>query len=111
MSKDVIGADFDLTWTDFPEIWGKVDVIVTGRSWEEFQDYQDLKEGPDKPVFFGTYPMSDKSMVDRATHKADIINKIGITEYYEDDPRDADIIKILCPGCKLHLVKPGQTQT
>ncbi len=100
----IVGSDFDGTWTRHPEIWGKVDLIITGRSWEEYEDFKDLKEGPDVPVFFGEYGIDQKDRVTRAKHKADVINKIEVTDYYEDDPVDAEVLRILCPYTEIHMV-------
>jgi hypothetical protein len=36
--------------------------------------------------------------------KALIIGRIGVTEFYEDDPTQAAIIRERCPGCKVIMV-------
>jgi len=37
--------------------------------------------------------------------KAMMINLLGVTEFYEDVPQQADIIRQRCPGCRVELVQ------
>jgi hypothetical protein len=37
--------------------------------------------------------------------KAEKINELGVTRFFEDDPIQADIIRASCPGCEVYLVQ------
>ncbi len=43
---------------------------------------------------------------DAARFKATMINLLGVTRYYEDDPVQAQIVSLLCADCQIVLVTP-----
>ena len=75
-------------------------VVISGRTWNEWDDSQSWHV----PVAIrgvGVYGDS----VDAANFKVTMINLWEVTDYYEDDTRQADIIKANCPYCTVHVVK------
>lgn len=104
-----IFSDFDGTWENISNLWGDVEAIVTGRSFEEYQDMMDEWEGPKKPIFMNPAETKDNSMNKIVLHKAEIINRCKATKFYEDVPSEVAQLRILCPNTKIILVKPGQT--
>jgi hypothetical protein len=109
MHDEIIFSDYNGTWDSHSELWGKVQGIITGVSWREYPEFREKKIGPGLPIYF--YPGKEKEtdMVSIAKWKSDIINKIGVTKYYENDPTTINILKILCPTCKIVRVFEGQT--
>lgn len=105
----LIFSDYDGTWDIHPELRGETQAIVTGRSYEEAQDLFDNYEGPKKPIFFNPKPLDQVDLLSIVNHKAEIINKSGATDFYEDMPNEASMLKLLCPKAKIHLVKDGET--
>jgi hypothetical protein len=105
MSK-LIGSDLHGSFDAHPEIWDKVDVIVTGETWEEFEGLMEKYVGPKKPIFLNPLPKGESpDLGNIVSHKEDIINTMEIDEYYEDQKEQADLLKILCPNCKIILLK------
>lgn len=104
-----IFSDFDGTYSDKPELKGITDAIVTGRSWEEAQDLYDEAGRLTIPVFFNPVASKDNTSFKIVSHKANIINQCKATRFYEDVPQEAEQLKILCPNCKIVLVKEGST--
>lgn len=102
-------SDYDGTYSDHPEIHGDVDAIVTGRSWEEASDLFDEAGKLDIPVFFNPKASKDINVDAIVYHKANVINKAKVTTFYEDVPREAGMLDILCPNCKIILVTKGVT--
>lgn len=105
----VVLSDFDGTWENIENLWGDVDAIVTGRSFQEFQDFRDEYIGPEKPVFFNPVTTSENTLNKIVNHKAEMINRMKATRFYEDMPNEAAMLKILCINCKIILVKKGVT--
>jgi len=89
----LIGYDIDGVITE-----GKLpksgDIIITGRSWEEAPEtYKMLwKMGIFNVVFFNPIIKENKGLVESAVWKSEIINKLKVDFFYEDDP---DQIKIM----------------
>jgi hypothetical protein len=102
-------SDFDGTWENISNLWGDVEAIVTGRSFQDYQDMMDEWEGPKKPIFMNPIEIKNNSINKIVLHKAEVINRCGVTTYYEDMPQEAAQLRILCPKTKIVLVKPGQT--
>lgn len=73
---------------------GPHDVIITGRSYEEAaQTYRYLhKQGLFVPVYFNPVPHNLKTLEGSAYWKADMIFKLGIQDFFEDDPRQFTLI-------------------
>lgn len=80
-------------------------VVISGRT---------LAEGkPDIPGAEGIYMRGeyrhDPAYGDRreaGEFKAEKINELGVTKFWEDDPYQANIILELCPDCTVVLVGP-----
>lgn len=102
-------ADFDGTFSNHPELKGIIDAIVTGRSWEESQDLYDEAGELTVPVFFNPVTSKNNTAFKIVLHKAEIINRCGVTRFWEDVPAEAAQLKILCPNCKIILVHEGVT--
>ncbi len=86
---------------------GKNDVIVTGRSYEETEETEKFlkRKGIDNIVFFNTVPFNEKTRESSGEHKARMINKLGITRFFEDDEVQYNIIRQKCPDVELVHVK------
>ena len=104
----IVGSDLDGTYDEHPELHGNVDFIVTGNSWEAFQDVEDTWEGPKIPIFYNPIDYGKEDLHNIIDHKAEIINKTGATDFYEDQDKQVAVLKILCPTCTIHLVKDDQ---
>lgn len=102
-------SDFDGTFSDHPELGGITDAILTGRSWQESQDLYDEAGELSIPVFFNPVTTKDNTAFKIVLHKADIINRCGVSKFFEDIPQEAAQLKILCPNTKIVLVRPGVT--
>ena len=82
-----------------------VKAIVTGKSWEHSDEIE-----ADVPVFFNPMPKGEGyNLLEIVNHKANVINKCEVTDYYEDDIEQKNMLVIMCPKTKIHLVKEGQT--
>lgn len=109
MHEEIIFADYNDTFDSHPEIWGQVKGIITGASWKEYQNFRERKIGPGVPIYFYPGEAGEKDMLAIANWKADIINKIGVTKYYEDNDTTVNVLKILCPKTKIIRVYEGRT--
>jgi len=74
--------------------------IITGRSFEEL-DKVDIKG---HPVYFNPKTFAEKNLQNSAEWKAEMINKLGIEEFFENEDEQADIIEKLCPNCNVNRV-------
>lgn len=102
----LVFADLNGTYDSHPEIHGMVKGIITGNSWENFDDIDPL----DVPIFFNPLPKDgEHSLINIVNHKANIINKIGVTDFYENEPQQKNMLVIMCPKCKIHLVEEFRT--
>lgn len=74
-------------------------VIISGRTFGEYNDV--AKQAAQKaPVYIrGTGQECDGNHA--GEFKAQMINILGVTEFYEDDPIQIKIIKKNCPNCKI----------
>jgi hypothetical protein len=102
-------ADWDGTASDHPELFGVIDAIVTGRSWEESQDLYDEAGDLAIPVFFNPVSSKENDARKIVLHKAEIINRCKVERFWEDVPSEYQQLKILCPNCKIILVREGVT--
>lgn len=109
MVDNIVGSDFDNTWTIHPEIRGIVDVIITGNSWEETAGVMEELGRTDIPVFFNTVKSGEENLSNIVVHKADIIKKLGVTKFFEDQSQQVNLLKVLCPKTKIVLVKEDNT--
>lgn len=83
------------------------DVILSARGYDSYQrTIEHLKSWgitEYKYIFLAPYKhewISGKDWIGGA-FKAEIINRIGITEFYEDNPMQIDVIKNNCPNCNV----------
>lgn len=74
---------------------GPDDVIITGRSAEEYKEtYKWLHDrGIHNPVFFSPVPFDSKTRLISGIHKSNMIRILGIERHFEDDPVQADVIR------------------
>jgi hypothetical protein len=93
INKDVVGV--------YP---GPEDIIITGRSFEEFHETQKMLErrGINNPVFYNPIPFTDKSRITSGVHKASILNTLRdegkvVKVHFEDDPIQIEQIKKIAP--------------
>lgn len=84
------------------------DIIITGRSYEE--EYETTKFlhsiGLFNKVYFNqSVTINEKNFVTSGMHKAKTILELGIEEFYEDEERQAEIIRKNCKTCNVILIK------
>ncbi len=102
-------ADFDGTWTNHPEIWEQVEAVVTGESWENYNEFMNDWVGPRRPVFFNPVEDGDLSTLTIVSHKSNIINKCNVTKFFEDQQEQVDMLQLLCPNTEIVHVKGEMT--
>jgi len=79
-------------------------VIISGRTFAEYDDYA-RRLAQHAPLFIrGVGEPGDREHA--ARFKATMIQMLAVTEFYEDDPVQADIIARDCPTCR--VVRVGQ---
>jgi hypothetical protein len=106
MSKlQPIASDLDGTYTDHPELWGKIDFIISANNWDKYKEIMD-EEDIHLPIFFNP---GEEDLPEIIKHKSNVLNKTGAVKYYEDQKIQADMLRLLCPKCKIVLVKEGET--
>jgi hypothetical protein len=79
-------------------------VIISGRT---FAEYKNDKHCPELSDMYPVYIRGVGKFGDRiaaGNFKAMMINYLGVTEFYEDDIVQADIIKVNCNNCKVYIV-------
>lgn len=82
---------------------GKEDLIITGRSFEEAPETEELLERKEitNQVYYSNTRYAAKTRDGSARFKAQMINALGVTRFFEDDPVQIEIIQNLCHGCKV----------
>jgi hypothetical protein len=105
----VILSDYDGTWSNIGNLWGDIDAIITGRSYQEFQDLKDEYIGPDKPIYFNPSTSQENNASKIVLHKAEMINKMKAIRFYEDQKDEVLKLRLLCPSCKIIWVREGIT--
>jgi hypothetical protein len=82
---------------------GPNDVIITGRSYEESVETLAMlnKRGITNPVFFNCRRFDDKTRETSGEHKATTLNRlfdngVEVGIFFEDDPVQAKVIRMLC---------------
>lgn len=101
ISKDIDGV--------YP---GPNDIIITGRSYEEFRETRRMLEskGINNQVYFNPLPFQAKTRESSGKHKAKILNTLkragsNIMVHFEDDPIQKEVIERECPWITVvHLV-------
>ncbi len=106
---NIVAADYDGTYDLHPEIHGITDLIITGNSWEEAAGVGEDLRRTDIPVFYNTVKSGEENLSNIVSHKADTIKKIGATKFFEDQPQQVKLLQLMCPDCKIVLVKEGET--
>lgn len=101
-----IASDYDGTYDSHPELRGETDFIITGNSWNEYDEIDEEMSDDRKPIFFNPVDPKDDVMKVVA-HKAEIINKTQASKFYEDQEMQVNLLKALCPNCRVVLVKPN----
>lgn len=88
---------------------GPNDVIITGRSFEEAKETNEMlrKKGINNPVFFNPLRFDQKTRVSSGIHKGSTIAKLRnngllICLHYEDDPIQIEQIKLIVP--EIHII-------
>lgn len=77
-------------------------VLISGRTFSEY-DSQIRRLATFYPTYIrGIGVIGDREAAGR--FKAQMILLLGVTEFYEDDIVQADLIKGTCPDCIVHLV-------
>lgn len=120
MEKDrarIASFDIDgvINMEDYPGVYpGVNDVIITGRSYEEYYETYVMmsNKGISNPIIYNPKPFDKKTRKSSGKHKARAINKFNETQigsqiviHYEDDPVQAKIIKKKCPEVKVVLLQ------
>lgn len=98
------GYDYDRVWNEGYQ--DKNGIIITGRSYEEYpRTMAELKKDSNYsvPIYFNPLKADETNQENSGEWKSEMINKLGITDFWEDDPVQVDIIK-LKTGCNVHLV-------
>lgn len=74
-------------------------VVISGRTFAEYDDTA-RRAATRCPVYIrGVGAFGDRDHAGR--FKAETINRLGVTKFYEDDPVQIAIIRELCPGCEV----------
>lgn len=106
MITKIIGYDIDgvITKGIRPE---RDAVIVSGRSWQEAPEtYKMLHDrGIFNAVYFNPIPFEGKTLDNGAMWKAIMVDLMCIDEFYEDDVRQAQLIKLKNPETIIHLIE------
>lgn len=97
--KRPIASDYDGTYSEHPEIRSDVDFIITGNTWEGYDHV--MEQASDIPVYFNP---GKEEFLDIVMHKANVINKQNVEKFYENQKEMVNLLKALCPKCKIILV-------
>lgn len=101
LRKELVGTDLEGTFS----LSSGATVCISGRTFAEY-DHVAKAVASQMPLYIrghGTY--GDRHHA--GGFKALMINELGVTKYFEDDPLQADIIRMLCPFCEVVLVTQG----
>lgn len=102
MPDKLIGYDIDgvLTSGIVPQM---PCVVISGRTFVEYDDFA-KKAANICPVYIrGAGAYGDRNHA--GWFKATMIKHLGVTEFYEDDPLQIDMIKFFNPDVIIHQVK------
>ncbi len=79
-------------------------VVVSGRTFSEYDEYA-RRAATIAPVYIrGSGAYGDRAHAGR--FKAQIVSMLGIDEFYEDDPVQADLIEAANPNCRVVRITP-----
>ena len=102
MTAILRGYDFDgVTTVGIPFV--QPCVIISGRTFAEYDEH--IKHYASiVPVYIrGVGNFGDS--IHAGEHKAAMINLLGVGEFFEDDPKQIEIIRKNCPKCTVFWVK------
>ncbi len=79
-------------------------VVISGRLYTEWE--RTIKEiGMDVPIYLRPHGIhGDRCQA--GYWKASMSRRLGITDFFEDDAYQAEIIRGLCPECRVHMMVP-----
>jgi len=106
------GYDIDGVLTHGIKPFGNICFAITGRSFEEADHtYAQFKEWSikDCAIYFCPLPSKDITREKAAYWKANMIQTLGVTVFFEDDLLQADIILRQLPNLMIHMVRPDGT--
>ena len=99
--KKLVGYDIDGVLMRMKP--GEGAVIISGRTFDEYDDYA-KRLASIFPVYIrGTGLYGDRKHA--GEFKAKMIKILGVTDFYEDDDLQAEIIKKANPKCNIKLLK------
>jgi len=76
-------------------------IVISGRSYQRWEETTKLI-GTGAPIYLSPFASTTHNS---ARWKSDMINYFEVDTFYEDEEKQADIIKINCPNCKVILIK------
>ena len=76
--------------------------IITGRTIDEMEKV-DEKTRKNHPVYFNPISLNEKTIGKEIESKSQMINQLGVEEYFEDSPKVIVALEKLCPNC--HIIK------
>lgn len=79
-------------------------VVITSRRIDQWELVRDIA-GVDAPIYLNPYPKDLHGGVECGIWKGEMIQRLGIEEFYEDQQWMADIIKQICPNVKIIMVE------
>jgi len=81
-------------------------VIITGRSYQEAELTNQLLKGLDIdcPIYFAPWEIKHKTRLKSAEWKEEIIRRLGVERFFEDDPIQFDYIKLETNDLELDLI-------
>ena len=77
-------------------------IVISGRKFHEWP--RTLIEVGDASAIYLRPFGPDGCHESAGAWKAVVINLAGVTDFWEDTPRQAEIIRERCPACTVHLV-------
>ena len=100
----MLASDYDGTFQFLTEEQRLgVDFIITGNGWDQYGRLYD--DGVRIPVFWNP---DKEELMQIVLHKASIINKTGVSLFYEDQQVQLSMMKTLCPKCQFVLITGGR---
>lgn len=106
INKDIVGV--------YP---GPDDIIITGRSFEEFEETQKMLEerGIKNEVIYNPLPFSRKTRITSGAHKALTMNLLKaegkeVKVHFEDDPVQIEQIKMIAPWVNVVYLQHDLTE-
>jgi len=76
--------------------------VITSRTIDEIEKV-DEETRKNHPVYFNPISLNEKTIEREIEWKSQMINRLGIEEYFEDSPKVIVALEKLCPNC--HIIK------